>query len=685
MSAYLAESVRPDPLAFNKDETKKFLSVFAKRNERNRDCSQELFFGVFFDGTNNNADRDRPADCHSNVARLFDTFPPVSPLALANKDLPNNHFRIYAPGVGTKFDDVGDTGEGDDLVWGQTDRRRGLAFAEKGEARIVWALLSVLNALHIYFLKTRLRDREQVQKLANDLTEANLPLWTKLVSPAAATAAQWIQKRQIINARRNEVLGELCRELEMKIKEAQLKKPKPKVLGIRLSVFGFSRGAAEARTFSNWFVDMCRAASGGMSIAGLTVDFDFLGIFDTVASVGLANSTLVADGHMEWADAEKSLRIPDEVTRCVHLVSAHELRRSFPLDSIRVGRSMSNRHLEVVYPGVHSDVGGGYKPKEQGRGTDDTGKDLISRIALAHMYREARLANVPLDVSEKGVSEDAKGALAVSPSTATAFNAYLDACKIKKGRLEDILDEQTRLYVRWRKARLSSMADLASVKRADLQDRTDLLEANRELDAEAKSLAKPIPKANLKLWDSEMVVLVKMGKRAIAALDRNGVDARHFEEWQRLQADWNSTIPPLPAVSALFEDYVHDSRAWFKPMGDDDQIWKAKQQERMKILQAREEYQNAPLWQQALIAAGTGMSGSSSELVVPLSASEKHELETYRKTKSLPPQPSGREPFWMGGGYLRFRRVYYGSDATIVARAAPNQMQAEQKLAVAAG
>ncbi|AHI74244.1 hypothetical protein BTRA_1661 [Burkholderia thailandensis USAMRU Malaysia  len=49
-----------------------------------------------------------------------------------------------------------------------------------------------------------------------------------------------------------------------------------------------------------------------------------------------------------------------------------------------------NNCEEVVYPGVHSDVGGGYGPEEQGREQD------LSLIPLRHMYAEALRAGVPL-------------------------------------------------------------------------------------------------------------------------------------------------------------------------------------------------------------------------------------------------------------------------------------------------
>lgn len=80
--------------------------------------------------------------------------------------------------------------------------------------------------------------------------------------------------------------------------------------------------------------------------------------------------------------------MPHYVRRCVHMVAAHEPRGSFPLDLIDC--SMDGRE-EIVYRGVHSDVGGGYGPGEQGRGRDDA--DKLSQVPLLDMYREARKAS----------------------------------------------------------------------------------------------------------------------------------------------------------------------------------------------------------------------------------------------------------------------------------------------------
>lgn len=66
---------------------------------------------------------------------------------------------------------------------------------------------------------------------------------------------------------------------------------------------------------------------------------------------------------MAWADG--TMELPDNalIKRCVHLVSAHDQRLCFPLDSIcRADGRYPEYAVEVVYPGMHSDIGGGYPP-----------------------------------------------------------------------------------------------------------------------------------------------------------------------------------------------------------------------------------------------------------------------------------------------------------------------------------
>lgn len=95
---------------------------------------------------------------------------------------------------------------------------------------------------------------------------------------------------------------------------------KPKLTGIKLYVYGFSRGAAAARTFVRWLSELLPRRRRRVKTAAvpadrrmrLPVSVEFLGLLDTVASVGVAHVVPVADGHMSWADG--TMELPDDET-----------------------------------------------------------------------------------------------------------------------------------------------------------------------------------------------------------------------------------------------------------------------------------------------------------------------------------------------------------------------------------
>ncbi|WP_285285504.1 T6SS phospholipase effector Tle1-like catalytic domain-containing protein, partial [Klebsiella pneumoniae] len=192
--------------------------------------------------------------------------------------------------------------------------------------------------------------------------------------------------------------------------------------GIKLYVYGFSRGAAAARTFVRWLSELLPPPAaegekppqclqtGGMQ---LPVSVEFLGLLDTVASVGVAHVVPVADGHMSWADG--TMELPDDETygglikKCVHLVSGHEQRLCFPLDSVRrANGKYPPCAREVVYPGMHSDIGGGYPPGDQGKANGEDDSLLLSQVVLHDLYASAFSAGAPLKVPLQALPEDKK-------------------------------------------------------------------------------------------------------------------------------------------------------------------------------------------------------------------------------------------------------------------------------------
>ncbi|KJH80333.1 hypothetical protein UG46_27130, partial [Pseudomonas fluorescens] len=222
-------------------------------------------------------------------------------------------------------------------------------------------------------------------------------------------------------------------------------KTRPEVLGVKLFVYGFSRGAAEARTFVSWLSQLFDTPDGAehpeQTLLGLPVSIEFLGLLDTVASVGIAHVTPFFAGHMDWADDTQLLpdakAFPNFIKCCRHFVAAFEQRACFPLDSVRNedGKYPPNT-FEVVYPGVHSDVGGGYPKNDQGKARGGT-NELVSQIVLHDLYAAAFAAGAPLKVPEAVLPDSLKSQknwrvlgldvteeFDISPQVIERFNAW---------------------------------------------------------------------------------------------------------------------------------------------------------------------------------------------------------------------------------------------------------------------
>lgn len=359
-------------------------------------CAPTLHITLFFDGTNNNDAednlwRDSKKHTHTNVARLFN----------AALHEPNNGiFKSYIPGVGTPFPQIGEP----------LYSTEGKALAEGFNQRCVWGYTRVLNAVY--------------NAIASDKTRSLIP------DDADA------QRLCDAGARDNmQGFKEPVHRLGVAHRQAVDESAWPRtVKQIWINVIGFSRGAAGARAFVHKLVN--EWAPGGRlgdqtGKYALPYQVNFMGLFDTVASVGLPDSgRSVAnfswiDGHSGFA-SKGGLAVPDQVQFCVHAFSIHEQRMSFPLDSISQGGSDPGdcRH-EIAYPGVHSDVGGGYAPGDQGKARHGDSSKL-SQIPLHDMYIAALKYGVPL-MRGDAILQTPKIAtdFALDPQTVAAFNAWL--------------------------------------------------------------------------------------------------------------------------------------------------------------------------------------------------------------------------------------------------------------------
>jgi Uncharacterized alpha/beta hydrolase domain (DUF2235) len=378
-------------------------------------CQQCLTLSFFFDGTGNNLEADVGTMQHSNVARLFQS-------ALLN-DKTLNRFSFYIPGLGTRFKEIGDPGH----------TTRGLGMGAMGQDRLDWAF----------------------KQFDEKLLDA----------------------------------------------EKRAENPTNKILRISVSVFGFSRGATAARAFVRDLEKRCELKNGTYQLkkGGYSIEVLFLGIFDTVASVGLpmsANNTPGAtsagwygtqttvnvrasysegsipgiafgepgadpapgsfDGHASWADG-LAVPAPDFVKRCVHMVAAHEIRNSFPSDSALNGTRYPTGVSEMVYPGAHSDVGGGYQPGEGARSTDPA--EMLSLVPLRAMHTEAFTAGVQLyslsaipqlgALVEKSFALDSDSAKKYA-ETVKSFSHYLQVAGSGGRDIGKEMLAHTSWFLRWR-------------------------------------------------------------------------------------------------------------------------------------------------------------------------------------------------------------------------------------------
>lgn len=172
-----------------------------------------------------------------------------------------------------------------------------------------------------------------------------------------------------------------------------------KSVNYKFNVFGFSRGATEARLF----VDLCSNIRKGKRHSKLekiiskyngkfinkeeeksaiyfakqkTIEFPFVGIFDTVSSVGINpgiwNNVVISGGLKGAEEATPSvskyhrnnkedlgldtLAYDTNVKHVVHMCALDEFRENFALQVLPTGISKVE---QFFLPGVHSDIGGG--------------------------------------------------------------------------------------------------------------------------------------------------------------------------------------------------------------------------------------------------------------------------------------------------------------------------------------
>lgn len=482
-------------------------------------CVGQVFVGVFFDGTGNNKklDFDDPPPekrKHTNVVKLLQAFP----------DVPGRgYFPFYVPGVGTPFPEIGE----------MTASANGARFALRAEDRIIWAFTRLINAPHqyVYGNAVLIKD-DQAKAIVNNLASSTNPAGMR-----RSALQTWQDKLK-----------------------AALQGKKPEVKMINLSVFGFSRGAAQARAFANWLFEVCTPEGSGWTFAGIPIRLQFLGIFDTVASVGLTNlmDNGVLRGHQSWAD--DNMEIHPAIEQCVHYVAAHEVRACFPLDSVRVKSSYPPNATEVMYPGAHSDVGGGYAPGDLG--VSPRPQDSISIVPGLRMYQEARKSGVPLKAWPE-LEEPVQRSLTPAPEVVADFNDYHRNARVPEAAVEAMHRAHMGLYFSYRFKIRGEFIHRGPFKTAPSTDQVYLARTQAAFIERLASMRGGNP---LDAKFDPGVAAVHHRRVVTATGAAPGVADRHlFEVAERI-----NVLDVSPAIERFCERYIHDSMAGFIGMGLDE-------------------------------------------------------------------------------------------------------------------
>ncbi|WP_336041993.1 DUF2235 domain-containing protein [Acinetobacter dispersus] len=308
-----------------------------------QDCSDVVHISVFFDGTGNNKDADEEKKKWSNPARLWRTANQYVVDSRINNSTSN--YAIYVSGVGTRFN---------------------------GELNIFQRALAIMQDHSGFGLGVGTGGTRRLDYGEDQLNDALKQVMIINAKKAEIDTGKYANEKKVYS----------FAEVDNSLKQHRLIKK------INISTFGFSRGAALARAFTNQFMWQCESDCNGLTYGTgkYPIEFKFMGIFDTVASFGLPATNLNNNLTFEGRD----MVIDERVKMCVHHVAGNELRFAFPVDLIHKenGQIANSNWKELVYPGMHSDVGGGYTPGSQNV------NDNFARIPLKDMLEDAVSAGV---------------------------------------------------------------------------------------------------------------------------------------------------------------------------------------------------------------------------------------------------------------------------------------------------
>ncbi|MDF0607076.1 DUF2235 domain-containing protein [Neisseriaceae bacterium TC5R-5] len=304
---------------------------------------------------------------------------------------------------------------------------------------------------------------------------------------------------------------------------------------------------------------------GGALFVGRPVEIRFLGMMDAVASVGLPDSVAFNTGHHAWAGVVLDKPLPALVKKAVHFMAGHEQRENFP------STQPPGMQLQTwLYPGVHSDVGGGYGPGEHGRSPQVA--DLLSQIPLVHMYKAALVAGVAF-MDWGRLTPDIKADFQVSPALKQAYEDYMQTLDLpERGEYMPMVQKHMELYYLWRGVRQGpDMADFSGVRRCkDAQTKENIISFNNLLQGDMRMLQIRERRGDedARRWDMRNIKANRAQRNATAS----GQPLKAWEQWAFKVLRLHLPLPhgagqwadaaAMPSHK-LLDDFVHDSLACF--------------------------------------------------------------------------------------------------------------------------
>lgn len=219
-----------------------------------------------------------------------------------------------------------------------------------------------------------------------------------------------------------------CTTMAEKIKAAKDANPAGNLVTLTLDVFGFSRGAAAARNFvhevsksiirndpNSKKYGLLGTELGKIGINGdkLNIKIRFLGLFDTVSSY--SEDTWTTNPNFKNDIIELNLDDITKAQKIVHFVSEDEHREYFDLTNVAYDRVVNGIKkvpvfygIEKQFPGVHSDIGGGYESGQEKKSKILAGSDTILKERKKQLISEGWFDDSQLFIKNGKLSSDRK-------------------------------------------------------------------------------------------------------------------------------------------------------------------------------------------------------------------------------------------------------------------------------------